>query len=95
LETRDSLKFRIAARIVDIRPNGNLVIEAHRQIRNNEEVWQQSLTGIIRREDVLPNNTVLSEDIAELQIDKREIGHVREGYRRGWLTRFYDRYAPF
>jgi len=95
LETRDSLKFRVAARIVDVRPNGNLVLEAHRTIRNNEEVWEQSLTGVIRREDVLPNNTVLSEDIAELSVNKREIGGVRDGYRRGWLSRLYDRFSPF
>ncbi|MBX7167073.1 MAG: flagellar basal body L-ring protein FlgH [Pirellulales bacterium] len=95
LETQDGLKFRIAATVVDIRANGDLVLEAHRTIQINEEVWEQSLTGIVRREDVLPNNTVLSEDIAELRIVKREVGSVRDGYRRGWFLRILDRYQPF
>ncbi len=95
MDTRDALRLRIAARVVDIRPNGHLVLEAHKKIRNNDEQWDASLSGIVRPEDVLPNNTVLSEDVAELIIDKRERGHVRDGYRRGWLYLLMDRYGFF
>ena len=69
--------------MVDIRPNGNLILEGHRSIKNNEEVWDYSLTGEIRSDDVKPNNTVLSENVAALCINKREQGgHVRDSYRR-------------
>ncbi len=95
METRDAMKFRIACRVVDIRPNGNVVIEGRRTIQNNEDVWEQSLTGVVRPEDVLPNNTVLSENVAELRVFKREAGHVRDGYRRGWLLKWMDGYQPF
>ena len=78
-----------------MRPNGNLVRERNRRIRINEDQWEQSLSGVVRREDVLPNNTVLSQNIAELSIDKREVGNVRDGWRRGWLTRWYDRFQVF
>ena len=94
LETLDAMTFTIAAKVVDIRPNGNLVIEARRTIENNAEIWEQSLTGTIRREDVSPDNKVLSEDVAELRIKKRESGQVRDGYRRGWLTRLFDKLQP-
>jgi flagellar L-ring protein precursor FlgH len=95
LDTNNALSFSIAATVEDIRPNGTLVIEAHLMVHNNEELWEQSLTGIIRREDVLPNNTVLSQNIAELSIYKRELGHVRDGYKRGWFTYWFDRFSPF
>jgi len=95
LETRDALLFRIAATVVDIRPNGTFVIETRRTVRDNDELWERALTGIIRREDVLPNNTVLSENVAELSIFKRELGHVRDGYKRGWFTYWFDRFSPF
>ena len=95
ISSQDLISFRIAARVVDVRPNGNLVIEAHRTIRNNDEVWEQSLTGIVRREDVSPQNTVDSEDVSELQIHKREAGHVRDASRRGWLIKTLDRFKPF
>lgn len=95
LETRDAMKFRIASEVVDIRPNGLLVIEGHRTIRNNEEVWEMSLSGLVRPEDVLPNNSVLSESVADLRIYKREAGHIRDGYRRGWMLEWLDRHQPF
>lgn len=95
LELNDSLVFKIAATIVDIRPNGNLVIEAHRKVRNNNEVWMQSLTGVVARQFVNPDRTVRSDTIAELSIDKRELGHVRDAYSRGWLNKWYGRFKPF
>jgi len=94
LDTHDSLTLTIAAAVVDIRPNGNLVIEARRSIKNNDEMWEQSLTGTIRRVDVTPDNRVDSEDVAELRIRKREAGQVRDAYRRGWLVRFFDKLQP-
>jgi flagellar L-ring protein precursor FlgH len=95
LETRDSIKFRIACSVVDIRPNGNLIIEGRRAIRSNDEVWEYSLTGEIRAKDVMPNNTVLSENVANMRLFKREAGHVRDGYRRGWLLKWLDKVQPF
>ncbi len=95
MELRDTLTFRIAAKIVDIRPNGNLVIEAHRTIRINEEVWQQSLTGIVRRQAIGPNRTVRSDEVAELRIDKHDMGFIKDSYTRGWFTKAYDKWKPF
>lgn len=96
LETQELMQFNIAATVADIYPNGNVVLEAHRTIKNNEETWDYSLTGICRHEDINPNtNTVLSRDIADLSIHKRERGQVRDGYRRGWLTRLFDVVNPF
>ena len=94
LETSDSMKFRIACRVVDVRPNGNLLLEGRRSIQNNNEAWEMWLIGTVRAEDVLPDNTVLSEDVAELRIVKRERGHVRDGYRRGFFMRFLDHFSP-
>lgn len=95
LETRDRMQFTIAAKVADVLPNGHLVIEAQQTITNNEEIWKQTLRGYVRPEDVLPNNKVLSENIAELNICKEELGSVRDSYRRGWLTKFYDYVSPF
>lgn len=95
LETSDVMKLRITATVVDVRPNGNLVIEAHKTIRNNNEMTEVMLSGIVRPEDITPKNTVLSENIAELRIEKRETGHVRDAYRRGWFLEWLDRYKPF
>ncbi len=95
LDTKDTMKFTITCEVVDIRPNGTVVLEGHRSIRNNEDVWDAAITGVVRTDDILPNNTVRSEHVAELRIDKREVGHVRDAYRRGWLMRWLDEYQLF
>jgi flagellar L-ring protein FlgH len=95
LELLDSLSFRMAAEIVDIQPNGNLVIEGHQTVRNNEEQWRISLTGVVRREAIQADRTVSSDAIYDFNVDKEEVGQVRDGYARGWLARWYDRYKPF
>jgi flagellar L-ring protein precursor FlgH len=95
MELRDAMTLRIAAVVVDIRPNGNLVIEARQEIRNNEEVWMQSLTGVVRRQSIGPDRTVRSDEVAELRLEKRERGFINDSYTRGWLVRWYDTWKPF
>lgn len=95
LETNESIKFDIAAKVASVLPNGTIVLEAHRRIQNNNEVWNVSLGGICRREDIQPGNVVLSKDIADLKIDKREVGHIRDSYKRGWMVRWLDTFNPF
>ncbi|MGO8749550.1 MAG: flagellar basal body L-ring protein FlgH [Thermoguttaceae bacterium] len=95
LQEKDSLEFSIACEVVDLRPNGTLVVEGHRKIQVNDEEWEFSLSGIVRPEDLMPNNTVPSEKIADLRIYKRQAGHGRDGIRRGWLQKWMDEYQLF
>jgi flagellar L-ring protein precursor FlgH len=95
LETSKRLDFNITAKVADIRPNGTLVLEAHRQFQIDNEVWEYSLTGICRAEDVGPDNVVLSRNISDLHVLKRERGHIRDSYKRGAITRLLDRFSPF
>lgn len=95
LQSREAMKLRVACEIVDIRPNGNLVIEGRRTIQVNNDIWEIYLTGTVWPQAILPDNTVLSENIADLRVVKREAGHVRDGYRRGWLLKWLDYHQPF
>ncbi len=95
IETRQALKFNVTATVVDIRPNGNLVLEARKRVQDDDEILEASLTGIVRPEDIDPRNRVTSDAIAELSVYRRSVGHVRDAYRRGWLHKLYDRFAPF
>lgn len=95
VEARESLTLNIACTVADIRPNGDLVLEGHKQIRINENAWEVSLTGVCRHQDVGPDNVILSRNIADLKLDKREHGQARDGYKRGWLVRLLDEFGPF
>ncbi len=95
-DSREGMILTIAAEVVGILPNGNLVLEAHREVQLTEgNVWRQSLMGIVRPDDVLPNNSVRSEHVAHLRIKKEESGRVVDGYKRGWLLKFIERVTPF
>lgn len=95
LRTRESMVFNIAAEISDIRPNGNLVLTAQKEIVNNDNIYEMSLSGLCRPQDIGPDNVVLSRDILDLRIAKSDRGHVRDGYSRGWFTRILARFKPF
>ena len=95
VESRESMTFNIAATVVDIRPNGNLVLEARKHIRINDNLWETSLTGICRAIDIAPDNVVLSKDLIDLEIRKEDQGQLRDGVSRGWFQRWVDRLGPF
>ncbi|MGY8770180.1 MAG: flagellar basal body L-ring protein FlgH [Pirellulales bacterium] len=95
LETKESIKFKIASMVSEVLPNGNLKLEAQKEIFVNEEKWIYHLRGICRTEDIAPGNIVLSEHLANLSITKTELGHVRDSYRRGWLLNIMDRIQWF
>ncbi len=95
VKQNDALTFKIAASVVDIRPNGNLVIEARSEVQNDDEIWEQSLTGVVRRQSIGPDRTVRSDDVAERRIRIRKKGFVHDATDRGWLTRWYDQVKPF
>jgi flagellar L-ring protein precursor FlgH len=90
LDTTESVQFNITATIADIRPNGTLVLEAHKTVQVNDMSWDYSLSGICRKEDLGPDNVIFSEKIAELSVYKRERGQVRDAYKRGWLLSWWD-----
>jgi flagellar L-ring protein precursor FlgH len=95
VESRESMTFNIAATVVDIRPNGNLLLEAKKTIRVNDNLWETSLSGLCRAQDIGPDNVVLSKDVIDLEIHKEDRGHLRDGYKRGWFQRWFDRLQPF
>jgi len=95
LQNRDTFESSVQCVIVDIRPNGTLVIEGHARAKFDDEEWELSVSGIVRPEDILPNNTVKSEKLAEKRIERLSAGHGRDGIRRGWLGKFLDKFQPF
>lgn len=92
---QEGMRFRIAATVVDVLPNGNLVLEARRSIRTDGDLWEYALTGILRSQDINRDNTALSENIANLEIVKKQKGKVRDSTKRPWGMVLYDLLGPF
>jgi flagellar L-ring protein precursor FlgH len=95
VDRSDNLTARITGEVVDVKPNGTLVVQARKLIRTDEEEQQFILSGTCRAEDVASDNTVLSTQIFDLQLQKNHKGTVREATRRTWLQKLVDVVSPF
>ncbi|MBN1903842.1 MAG: flagellar basal body L-ring protein FlgH [Deltaproteobacteria bacterium] len=91
----DSMTASITAKVIDVKPNGNLLIEGIREIRVNSETQIIILSGFIRPVDISPDNTVLSSYIGEAKIEYLGTGAISDKQRPGWLTRAADIVWPF
>ncbi len=90
-----SFTARVTAVVEEVLPNGNLVIRGSRSVRVNGEVEKIMLTGIVRTQDVRPDNTVVSTTIADAKISYTGSGVLSEKQRVGWLLRAMDWVWPF
>ncbi len=95
LQNKDTFESSIQCVVADIRPNGMLVLEGHAQAKFDDEEWELSVSGIVRPEDIMPNNSVKSEKMVEKRIQRLSSGHGRDGVRRGWLQKIIDKVQPF
>jgi flagellar L-ring protein precursor FlgH len=93
-EREDRFTTRITAEIIDVKPNGTLVLQARGQLKFDDEVSVMTLTGTCRKEDVTPDNSILSTQLADKRISVENTGAVRDGSRRGWLTFILDVLRP-
>lgn len=95
IQSSEGIKYIVAATVVDIRPNGNLVLEAKKRVRVNNDVWEYRLTGEIRPEKVNRDFTAISEDVADMFIEKNQVGRVHQSTKRPWGVVLYDWLSPF
>ena len=94
--TRSSqLAAYITAQVIQVLPNGYLVIHGSRQVRVNNENQIINVQGVIRTEDVNANNIVLSTYIADARIELIGEGVITDKQRPGWLARIVDWVWPF
>lgn len=86
---------QISASVVRVLLNKNLVVRGEKLITLNQGDEYIQISGIIRPEDVLPDNTVLSFRVANAQITYSGSGEVHDATRAGWGTSLLYKIWPF
>lgn len=86
----DKVQAKITATVVDVKPNGNLVLEARQSIQSDKEVSTMVLAGTCRVEDVTKNNTVQSNQLAGLTIRIEHEGEVKDTGSKGLIPRVLE-----
>lgn len=90
-----SFSTRITASVIDVQPNGNLVIQGRRKVTlDGEEKWM-TVSGVVRSFDVDSKNTVSSHLVANATVTYKSSGRLAQNTKRGWLDTILDYVWPF
>ncbi|MCB1196529.1 flagellar basal body L-ring protein FlgH [bacterium] len=95
IKESDKITAHIAATIIDILPNGNLLIEGSREIQVANDLKRVVISGIIRKTDITAENTVSSTLIANSKIYYEGEGPLADNQRRGIFTWLRDLFSMF
>ena len=91
----EDIDVNIAAIITQVLPNGNLVVQGSQEIRVNFEVREVMIAGIVRPEDVTPQNTISHEKIAELRVAYGGRGQITDVQQPRYGAQMLDVILPY
>jgi len=94
-QREDRMTTRVSGKLIDVKPNGLLVLEAKARIQHDDEISVITLTGTCRQEDVTADNTVLSTQVADKNLVVDNEGAMRASSSRGWIPKLLDWINPF
>ena len=85
----------ITATVVDVLPNGHLIVKGEKQIGVNQNVDVLRFSGTIDPRVVQPGSIVNSTQVANARIESKGRGAQAEAQTVGWLMRFFFSFLPF
>lgn len=85
----------ITATVIDVLPNGNLLVSGEKQLAIGHEQEYVRISGVVNPSFVDASNTVASSKIADARIEYKSAGQISEGQIMGWLARFFLNVMPF
>lgn len=85
----------ITVTVVEVLPNGNLVVSGEKQIGINRNSETVRLSGVVNPVNIVSGNTVSSVQIADARLDYRGKGYIDEAQTMGFLARFFLSMLPF
>lgn len=92
----NSLAGSLTVTVTDVQSNGNLVVQGDKTLKLNQGDEYVHVSGIVRRADILTDNTVTSDKVADAHISYSGKGVVNSANSMGWLARFFNSvFAPF
>jgi flagellar L-ring protein precursor FlgH len=81
---------RVTARIIEIKPNGTMLLESKTSIRTDGEEQVIVISGLARQEDVSIANTIQSNMMANLVVDIQHHGELKRSSEKGLIPRAFD-----
>jgi flagellar L-ring protein precursor FlgH len=90
-----SVQASVGARVVNVLPNGDLVISGRKDVKINNETQIINLSGVVRPKDISSANRVESTYLANAEIEISGKGVIADKQKPGWMARVIDKVWPF
>ncbi len=85
----------ITVTVIDVLPNGNLMVSGEKQLGINQGSEFIRFSGIVNPLNLTSTNTVASTQVADARIEYRANGSLDSAQVMGWLSRFFLNFLPF
>ena len=85
----------ITVTVIDVMPNGNLLVSGEKQLAIGNEQEFVRISGVINPSFVDAFNTTASSKVADARIEYKSAGQISEGQIMGWMARFFLNVLPF
>ena len=86
----NSLLGSLTVTVHDVYPNGNLLVRGEKWLTLNQGAEYVRVSGIVRPEDIRPDNSVVSTQMADARLTYSGTGDLANANRQGWLSRFFN-----
>lgn len=91
----NSFSGSITVTVIDVYPNGNLLVSGEKQIAIGRETQYVRLSGVVNPTFLGVNNQINSTQVADARIEYKGNGPIDEASAMGWLARFFLSIMPF
>lgn len=95
IQRHETISLKLSGTITQVLPNGNFVLVGSQEVRVNADLRQLTLTGVIRPEDILNNNSISYEKIADARISYGGKGETSDIQIPRYGEQFFDAVSPF
>lgn len=85
----------ITATVVEVLPNGNLLVSGEKQVSIAQGTEYIRLSGVVNPVFISSANSIASSQVADARIEYKESGSINEAQVMGWLARFFLSVLPF